>query len=150
MPESMTKYYHATNCNRTIVAGQFAINFTPYEHVGTWMGIYATANPAEIVALDALVKTRKIDGLTETEYASCLKKKRTAMGDYSGSLAATAPTPGEAAPSAAPTAVEPATGLLEPAEPPPVATVEEAITAVPIQPKQAAIATSAGLAAGPV
>jgi hypothetical protein len=140
----MTKYYHATNCNRTIVAGKFAVNFTPYEHVGTWMGIYASSNPAEIEALDALAKTRKIDELTETEYAGCLKKKLMATGDYSGSLAATAPTPGQAAaaPSAAPTAVKPAApaGILEPAVPAsaPLATVADAITAVPVQPKATA------------
>ncbi len=138
----MTKYYHATNCNRTIVAGKFAVNFTPYEHVGTWMGVHASSDPAETEALDALVKTRKIDGLTEIEYANCLKKKRLATGDYSNSLASTVPTPGETAPSAAPTgtSVQPplAPGVVEPAAPPPLASVEDAITPVPVQPKATA------------
>lgn len=134
----MTKFYHATNCNRTIVAGKFAINFTPYEHVGTWMGVYASSNPAEIEALDALAKTRKIDELTETEYANCIKKKRMATGDYSGSLAATAPTPGEVVPSALPTPANAPVNTLPAVEAPasaPLNSVEDAITAVPVQPK---------------
>lgn len=149
-----TKYYHATNCNRSIVAGRFALNFTPYEHVGTWMGIYATSDPAQIEALDALVKTRKLDALTETEYATCLKKKQMVTGDYSGSLAATAPTPGEVALSAAPTgaSTQPplAPGNLEMTAPPPLATVEDAITPVPVQPKTTISLASGGSPAAAV
>ena len=53
---STVKFYHALNCNRRIGWGPFAFDFRPYGMVcGTWCGLYATEDPSQQAALDALV-----------------------------------------------------------------------------------------------
>ena len=56
----MSKFYHVTNCNRTIKAGAFSLHFVPYEHTSCWLGVYEAVDPAEIAALDELA-TRTIN-----------------------------------------------------------------------------------------
>lgn len=128
------KFYLADNCNRTISHKGIAVNFTPYEHVGNWLGVHKTADAKEIEALDDLVGQKKLHAIDEEEYKRCLKKKGIATEGYSNSLAASAPTPGQAAPSAAPIPVNTLPELPAP-DSKPLENADEAINPVPVEKK---------------
>jgi hypothetical protein len=78
--QSNKKFYHALNSNRLIQSDGLMFQFSPYLHAGgIWMGTFATDNPAEIKAIEALpgFGTPKcaVSSLTEEEYTECQKKK---------------------------------------------------------------------------
>lgn len=93
----MSKFYHVTNCNRTIKAGTHSITFVPYEHTGCWLGVYEAVDSAEIAALDELCQNPKssVTAISQDEYNHCVKKKRAASQGYNQSLATSAPSPSE-------------------------------------------------------
>lgn len=90
------KFYHLTNCNRTLTLDGLAFNFAPYEQTGSWMGVYATEKEDEVKALDAAVAHGKksVTEINAKEYANCIKKKASTSNSYISSLANTTPTPG--------------------------------------------------------
>jgi hypothetical protein len=72
MPE---KHYGVANANRSIVVNGTALRFTPYDHsAGAWTGFYSTSNPAEQVALDALIEVKEIFRMTGAEIEEIKKK----------------------------------------------------------------------------
>lgn len=65
------KFYHALNCNRRIASQGRVFDFRPYAMVaGTWCGTYATQEPKEQAALDALAgdPRQAISAITQAEY----------------------------------------------------------------------------------
>jgi hypothetical protein len=132
------KFYHVTNCNRIIQVGALALQFAPYDHVGTWMGVYATNKPDEISLLDTAADDPKssITTLTEAEYQRCIKKKVSASNSYAPSLALSTPTPGvrQPAASAEPVDSNPNAPLVEP-QAAPLDSVGAAIEVVSVQPR---------------
>ncbi len=131
-------YYHVTNCNRQITVDGLSFQFAPYDHVGTWMGVYATSSASEITALDAAAGNPKssITTLTQAEYETCIKKKVSASNSYAPSLALSTPTPGVRQPvaSAEPVDSNPNAPTLEP-EAAPLDSVGAAIEVVSVQPR---------------
>lgn len=84
LPEPM-KYFRTPNATRPIRRGGMTFLFeSVYQHAGSWTGVYATADSAEIDQLNALVGNPQsgIYEITEAEYQAELKKKAGGhMGD---------------------------------------------------------------------
>lgn len=146
----MSKFYHVANCNRTINVGPHSLQFAPYEHTGTWLGVYATDKEDEIKELDyaARHKASGITEITQAEYENCVAKKKSASNGYTQSLAVSTPTPGQLAPSAnqsvdtVPVDTVPVPVAAEP-PPAPLETAAEATEVVQLPPKNGHSAVAA-------
>ena len=81
------KFYHALNCNRRIGSLGRIFDFRPYAMIcGTWCGLYATEDPGEQAALDALLADPRqaIQAIRREEHDERLgSKSRDASASYS-------------------------------------------------------------------
>lgn len=72
-------FYRADNAGQPIGG----ISFNVYDIVaGTACGVFATEDPEQIKTLDALVKTRRIESMTQEDYEKCSKKNRATLSAW--------------------------------------------------------------------
>jgi hypothetical protein len=81
------RYYHAMNSTRIFKQNGLLLRFSPYFHGATWFGTFATEEPTEIAALDAIVKQNiGVEDLSPEDYENCLKKKAHTLSGLGTSL----------------------------------------------------------------